>query len=68
MNSDRKKEKKTLNPNEGWEEDKVPTCTSRILEGRSGTQGNGSGERTSHRPAHSTFCGIFFAPPVSHEL
>ena len=30
-------------------EDKVPTCTSRILEGRSGTQGNGSGERIATR-------------------
>ena len=31
---------KTGTPNEGWEKDRVPTCTSRILEGRSGTQGN----------------------------
>ena len=36
-------------PNEGWEKDRVPTCTSRILEGRSGTQGNGSGERIATR-------------------
>ena len=42
-----KKRKKTDKPNEGWEKDRVPTCTSRILEGRSGTQGNGSGERIS---------------------
>ena len=41
--------KKTDKPNEGWEEDRVPTCTSRILEGRSGTQGNGSGERIATR-------------------
>ena len=35
----RKKErKKTDTPNEGWDEDRVPTCTSRILEGRSGGQ------------------------------
>ena len=33
----RKKErKKTERPNEGWDEDRVPTCTSRILEERSG--------------------------------
>jgi len=27
----KKERKKTNNPREGWEEDKVPTCTSRIL-------------------------------------
>ena len=41
--------KKTDQPNEGWGEDKVPTCTSRVLEGRSGTQGNRSGERIATR-------------------
>jgi len=45
-----KERKKTDKPNEGWEEDRVvPTCTSRILEGRSGTPGNGSGERIATR-------------------
>ena len=33
-----KERKKTDTPNEGWDEDRVPTCTSRILEGRSGGQ------------------------------
>ena len=33
------KERKKPETNEGWEEDRVPTCTSRILEGRSGAQG-----------------------------
>ena len=31
--------RKKTDTNEGWV-DRVPTCTSRILEGRSGTQGN----------------------------
>ena len=34
----RKERSKTDTPNEGWDEDKVPTCTSRILEERSGGQ------------------------------
>ena len=34
----KKERKKTDTPNEGWDEDRVPTCTSRILEGRSGGQ------------------------------
>ena len=33
-----KERKKTDTPNEGWDEDRVPTCTSRILEERSGGQ------------------------------
>ena len=43
--------KKTGKQNEGWEEDKhkVPTCTSRILEGRSGThRGTGVGSASRH--------------------
>ena len=36
--SDTKKErKKTDNANEGWEEDRIPTCTGRILKGRKKT-------------------------------
>ena len=31
--------KKTEQANEGWEKDRAPTCTSRILEGRSGDTG-----------------------------
>ena len=34
----KKERKKTDTPNEGWDEDRVPTCTSRILEERSGGQ------------------------------
>ena len=40
---------KQTNQTEGWAEDKVPTCASRVLEGRSGKQGNGSGERIATR-------------------
>ena len=36
--SSKKERKKTDTPNEGWDEDRVPTCTSRILEERSGGQ------------------------------
>ena len=40
---------KTDTPNEGWEKDRVPTCTSRILEGRSGThRGMGVGSASRH--------------------
>ena len=42
-------------------EDKVPTCTSRILEGRSGTQGNGSGERIAKSPKE------FYNKTPSHD-
>ena len=39
--------KKTDKPTEGWEEDKVPTCTSRILEGRT-IRDTGERERGAH--------------------
>ena len=35
---EKKERKKTDTPNEGWDKDRVPTCTSRILEERSGGQ------------------------------
>ena len=46
---EQKERKKTDKPDEGWGEDRVPNRTSRILEGRSGTQGNGGGERIATR-------------------
>ena len=46
-----------LGPNKGWEKDRVPTCTSRISEGRSGAQG--SGERIATRTS-----GFFSLAPV----
>ena len=56
MTFPKKERKKTDKPNEGWEEDRVPTCTSRILEGRSGTTGDR--EWGAHRDTEGGWAGF----------
>ena len=41
----------------GWEEDKVPTCTSRILEGRT-IRDTGERERGAHRDTEGGWAGF----------